>query len=343
MKSVQELLEDTAAGTNTIEEDDWPRVRKEILERLETICDSEFPPPPPSPEDQSPEPSQSQAQEGFPSSPILKNNSSLLTSSGDKENAPPPIADSRFAHPSALELVATTKSSIRSILTEEFPTTPPYTIQRLTELILQPKQHYRFLPPYLQALLRVVSVSSTASVFPLTHQAIASTSIINGMLETTLGSDESLGGALLSPIPWLTNTTPSPTAVDSPHSPIHSLIGSNADVQLQSESTEMIEGPNGTGTIETVSVVGSNTSTSATVSPSSQHLHAITGGDSPESAALTSDDEMPHARGPDEIGVEDTGPDTGIGGVAGILASSGKEAEKTEEGDSEMDVDTDSK
>lgn len=86
----------------------------------------------------------------------------------------------------------------------------------------------------------------------------------NGVAERdSLGSDESLGGALLTPIPWLGSNgnvlTPSTAAP-------------GADGELHSESTETIDGPHGAGSIETVSVtvngIASTTNTSAYTSSS---------------------------------------------------------------------------
>jgi hypothetical protein len=163
-----------------------------------------------------------------------------------------------------------------------------------------------------------------------------------------LGSDESLGGALLTPIPWL--------------SPIRDLQAqrvaqANNDRELQRESTEIVDGPNGAGRIETVSVVNgvmttvyshaplpSQTSSSASPQQSAHSTEqtlraegAVTQGEllrqeqeagvvpvSPRRLRMTEeemrimdadeqdeddeDDEKPHARGPEEIGMEDTGP-----------------------------------
>ena len=69
-------------------------------------------------------------------------------------------------------------------------------MQRLLELVAAPRTHYRHLPKFLRAVERVVSVSSSTAAFPLADGAAAG--FTNG-----LGSDESLGGALLTPIPWL--------------------------------------------------------------------------------------------------------------------------------------------
>ena len=112
--------------------------------------------------------------------------------------------------PSALQLLLdSTKSTLRSL----FSTKPPHTIQRLAELIIRPNKHYKTLPAYLRAVDRVVSVTSSADIFPLKTHASGdqSNGILNGadsgpmFSEHALGSDESLGGALLTPIPWLSN------------------------------------------------------------------------------------------------------------------------------------------
>lgn len=111
-------------------------------------------------------------------------------------------------------------NSIRSAIQSFFMEKPPHTIQRLAELILRPTAHYKTLPAYLRAVDRVVSVTSAADVFPFNPPANTS-SQPNGLMHPTnsagtylapdyasgLGSDESLGGALLTPIPWLSNTS----------------------------------------------------------------------------------------------------------------------------------------
>jgi PPP4R2 len=118
------------------------------------------------------------------------------------DGLPPPLAS----------LLASAKSTLR----HNFGTKPPHTIQRLAELILRPTHHYRTLPAYLRALDRVVSVSSSADTFPLPQAGYLGdgnqpNGVANGtrsgfmMMDNSLGSDESLGGALLTPIPWLTN------------------------------------------------------------------------------------------------------------------------------------------
>lgn len=102
--------------------------------------------------------------------------------------------------------------SIKSTLRSLFGSKPPHTIQRLAELILYPNAHYRTLPAYLRAIDRVISVTTSAEVFPLQMQVSANqpNGVTNGGASSLLfdyapGSDESLDGALLTPIPWLSN------------------------------------------------------------------------------------------------------------------------------------------
>jgi len=92
------------------------------------------------------------------------------------------------------------------------------------------------------------------SDFPLPQLQLSSNGgfLTNGEVPTNgtaerdgLESDESLGGALLTPIPWLRrDNSMADTTVNS----------AAQDGELRSESSETIEGPNGAGKIETVSV-----------------------------------------------------------------------------------------
>jgi hypothetical protein len=283
--------------------------------------------------------------------------SSQESLSGDKENAAPktptrpPVPG--FASTESQRLppeTITFYSSIRNVLSTNFPNGAPHTIQRLAELVLEPKRRYRYLSSYLRALDRVVSVSSSNTIFPLPQAVLpTATGLLNGTTtnstQASLGSDESLGGALLTPIPWLQNR------------------GQN---ELVSESTEMVDGPNGTGRIETVTVAmlsgangasGTNGAPQAT-SPTNSNGPSQIASSHPDGETLPStgpvtqgeilrqeqeagivlnnphsltanltrvpvgetegagtvmdtvegEEEQPHARGPELIGMEDTGP-----------------------------------
>ncbi|KAL6236197.1 hypothetical protein BDW75DRAFT_229649 [Aspergillus navahoensis] len=196
--------------------------------------------------------------------------------------------------------------SIQSTLRSLFSSKPPHTIQRLAELILRPNAHYRTLPAYLRALDRVVSVTSSADVFPFPMQSGAATAQPNGSLngaQTTfslpddaLGSDEALGGALLTPIPWLSNSS-------SP-------------------------GPEGTGvnevSIATTSSTLQNQLLTQPADPTTQQ--DVNGGGNILEGEMTTEptEEVPHARGPSVLGVRDMGLQDGKGIEMTLL---GKETE----------------
>jgi hypothetical protein len=247
------------------------------------------------------------------------------TQSTNKENITPAQTSSAPSarndpQPQILDLL----SSIKQTLTTYFSQYPPHTIQRLAELILSPKQHYRSLPSYLHAVDRVVHVTSPANIYPLpaaVPDAAGAKILSNGLgvapetiswgtstqVSPTLGSDESLGGALLTPIPWLR-----PAAVK------------DFEGEVKTESKETIDGPNGAGSIETVSVSvnGISSTTLAHLPDGNDNNGAVTQGELlvleraagvvPESTSRlnneSEEEEFPHARGPEEIGMEDMGP-----------------------------------
>ncbi|KAK3615554.1 hypothetical protein LTR56_025213 [Elasticomyces elasticus] len=149
------------------------------------------------------------------------------------------------------DLLSSFQSSMRT-LERDFAHSPPYAIQRLAELVLYPKKYYRYVPAYLCVLDRTVSFTSPYSDFPLSTLTASGNGgfLANGSTTSIteregLGSDESLGGALLTSIPWL-------RATGAP------LVGGAADEshdgELHSERTETIEGPRCAGSVETVSV-----------------------------------------------------------------------------------------
>lgn len=177
------------------------------------------------------------------------------------------------------ELLSMYQTSTR-ILQYDFAESPPYTIQRLAELVLRPNKHYRFLPAYLRALDRVVSVTSPVSDFPLPslHAPLNGGFLTNGDTQVNgiseregLGSDEALGGALLTPIPWLMNQA----NVLTPRT----ASEGRTQGELHSESTETIDGPHGVGSIETVSVTLNgihSMSTGSSTQPSSSPIASPT-------------------------------------------------------------------
>lgn len=315
---------------------------------------------------------------------------SQVTTGTNKENAtpmmpPPPRTSSRNALSSNAaparpnsdplesypDLAASYQSSIH-ILKTSFGTNPPYTIQRLAELVLDPKRHYRFLPPYLNALDRIVSVSSPTTAFPLPQQVVT-----NGILQTngdeekfnSTSGDEGLGGALLTPIPWLRSQH---AHVDTPHP--------SAGV-----THETVEEANGVNNVETHAVTSNGIPTSPNTVNGHQEMNgqmtteqelreqgAVTQGEllrqeqeagvvpvtqitarrplgGMRSSAVgpeldveeLENEEAPHARGPDEIGMEDLGPQEGALGAGHPLnleAALGRSPEPEPRSQAQMDT-----
>ncbi|ORX91504.1 hypothetical protein K493DRAFT_339324 [Basidiobolus meristosporus CBS 931.73] len=72
---------------------------------------------------------------------------------------------------------------------EAFKSDPPFTVQRLCELIAYPKEHHKSLPKYMRALEKVVTVTSTYADFPL---------VANGDVDVTKNPPEEASGELVS-------------------------------------------------------------------------------------------------------------------------------------------------
>ncbi|KAF4592049.1 protein phosphatase 4 core regulatory subunit R2 [Ophiocordyceps camponoti-floridani] len=223
-----EVLAAIAAGEKP-ESGSWPGLLAEMLARLDEISHEAFP---------IPKFGRSRSFQGV----------SDPDEQGDETRLPPQIA-------AQLARVKTQLS--------KFPTEPPHTVQRLAELLLSPRAHYKALASYLHAVDRVVHVTSDTAVYPLpppVPDMAALRAVVNGeegfaagvawskattsssVSVATLGSDEALGGALLTPVPWLTRS-PEASTGGSP-------VGNSA-ARIHSEGSETIEGPNGMGRVET--------------------------------------------------------------------------------------------
>jgi hypothetical protein len=210
-----------------------------------------------------------------------------------------------------------------------FSEKPPHTIQRFAELVLCPTKHYKTLPAWLRAVDRVVSVSSTADIFPLPHAqplpgSVIDSTVTNGLVngvgsgtggggilwtnsdsrngyDAGLGSDESLGGALLTPIPWLKNgvNNSSSTDMSSPRSdPLGDQIEADGNPMVPEREDgavtqgELIRQEQEAGIVPVNQTMGSRSSNM--------------GGEA-EDGELDDSESMPHARGPDIVGAADIG------------------------------------
>ncbi|KAF1825381.1 uncharacterized protein K489DRAFT_399582 [Dissoconium aciculare CBS 342.82] len=243
----------------------------------------------------------------------------------------------------------------RRTLEDDFSRQPPYTVQRLAEMILRPHQYYRHLPAYLRALDRVVSVSSSSAEFPLPAHILPSSSgfltngevppIMNGTLAERegLGSDESLGGALLTPIPWLqrhpsgdtlnplwhgdadaresdetpngadTTSSPDDQQFTPPSSPVSAQAAADHALREQGGVTqgELLRQEQQAGIVP-IAQSQPLPLQQAVHRPLLSHATAVHASVESASATRTTTtgdlDEIPHARGPEIIGMEDTGP-----------------------------------
>ncbi|KAG6139928.1 hypothetical protein E4U12_006959 [Claviceps purpurea] len=279
----------------------WPELRAHILARLDKIAHNDFSipkltplPSPPSPprtttttianttvNTETTNSFSSKEDRRPPSSPSSPSEQPSSIQEANKDNAPAEntaaAAAAAAAEHEIRDSIAPTELprqfnnmlvAIRKHI-EMFDKNPPNTIQRLAELILQPKAHYRNLAPYLHALNRVVRVTSGANIYPLPPATFdpsrlrlngdaaqdgdaAAQSVAWSNPTLALGTDEDLGGALLTPIPWLTRRSLSPEGDnDRGTTP---TVSARSGAQIHSEATETIDGPNGVGRIETVSV-----------------------------------------------------------------------------------------
>lgn len=95
---------------------------------------------------------------------------------------------------------------------EKFPEDPPFTIQRIAELLLKPRNYYTERDPqkFLFALERSLSVQSTQKEYP-ENDLKTELKNVNGVSRG--GNDETDGasGIVLTPINWVVDTgTPPP-------------------------------------------------------------------------------------------------------------------------------------
>ncbi|PYH91493.1 hypothetical protein BO71DRAFT_359366 [Aspergillus ellipticus CBS 707.79] len=322
----EESLEVVANG-GSMDFEKWPSMVEPLLERLEHIVYNVFAMPqvpPGSPSHQQP--------------PSTTTTSNPLTN--DKDTTPPPPATTTSSDPTSagepspplpepLHLLLTTiKTTLRSL----FSTKPPHTIQRLAELILRPTAHYHTLPAYLRAMDRVICVTSSADIFPL-QTARAPThpngAIVNGaepafmFPDHTPGSDESLGGALLTPIPWLSNVASSPEGEGG---------------AVVSDTVFPVQAADGAGGLSAHAHAHAHEQTGL-VHPATGDAVIANGsegaaGSSPPPADA---EDIPHARGPSVVGVEDLGLQDGKG-VEMDLSNAESEAKSAADGDGDISL-----
>ncbi|EFQ98668.1 hypothetical protein MGYG_01689 [Nannizzia gypsea CBS 118893] len=355
--SLDEEILELVAKNGQMDYERWPALLEPLLERLDHIVHNEF---------RIPQIPAYASFETIQTLPLMSQSQPASESlpNSNKENAPPSLAQSpqrppvpSFSSQASASIdripdsqnsqllsnglpppLITELSAIKSTLRSYFSQKPPHTIQRLAELILRPTKNYKTLPAYLRAVDRVVSVSSGADIFPLPVSLPADnlldSSLANGVNGSTstafmlndnsLGSDESLGGALLTPIPWLNNSTPSSDDDD-----IMQEVGG----QTRAENL-----PNSNQETQHMGNVNQGQDTPASrVDAETDAPHVL----DPEN------EEVPHARGPDVLGVQDLGLQNGKGVTMSLArtspppGSSGESVPATQDASADKTIDED--
>lgn len=378
-------------STDVVNSAKWPAMVEPLLERLQHITHREFPTPrpytniTPHPRPVSPIQDREEASEQTgeqpqpdgpsaagpvsqsPATPVrslppvpLFPNSSATTTSHIPDSLPPsqtspPLSSLETLPTPLLQLLESITSTIRYT----FPNNPPHTIQRLAELTLYPTKHYKTLPAWLRAVDRIVNVSSSAGIFPLSEappllvNGVNGDSTAGGILyksdsqsssnsydKDSLGSDESLGGALLTPIPWLRNTNPDhdeeskserEAEDDGLGDPIE--LGSEVresrnsnDAMTASGQADPLVPEREDGAVTQGELIRMEQEAGVVPVAVSRPTHTIEGEESNEET----DDAVPHARGPDLVGAIDMGKVDGkdvqvrIGSPPGLAAEEGK-------------------
>ncbi|KIV82738.1 hypothetical protein PV11_04823 [Exophiala sideris] len=345
---------EVVANHGEMDYEKWPAIIEPLLQRLNQIVYTEFPMPRPYPSiNRQPSlssPTQTQATSNRDSNPTaqapstpVRNlppvppfpNSSATSTSHVPDSLPPsqdPAVDSINELPALLLQML---NSVTQTLASAFSERPPHTIQRLAELVLYPTKHYKTLPAWLRALDRVVRVSSSADIFPLSDTPPMVNGVNgdggggilwnndntrNGYDNNSLGSDESLGGALLTPIPWLRNglggvegSSEESGHPGSDHSASTDSLGEPLILPEHSGSGgEHLVPERADGGVTQGELM--RMEQEAGVIPLSQSSHEGSGAVSRTMAgaeeALYMDEEgdlVPHARGPDVVGSVDMG------------------------------------
>ncbi|KAJ5125532.1 Protein phosphatase 4 core regulatory subunit R2 [Penicillium atrosanguineum] len=341
--SLDEEALQTVANGGSMDLEKWTGMVDPLLERLENIVYNVFPMPKVPPgsynHEEFQQPSQTSETTTVPPESSNKEN----TAPGGPQTPPaptdslPPTERVPDSQPQSTQQpndslpppLALLLSSIESAIQTFFLSKPPHTIQRFAELILNPTAHYRTLPAYLRAVDRVVSVTSGIDVFPssilenatpsgqsngLAHPTNNASTYLTPDYATGLGSDESLGGALLTPIPWLTNA---------------SFEGEEASTlddeqAVPTQPQEMESGDNN---------IATTTTTTTTFTDIEEAAHRA-GQRNSTSPPAESPDEIPHARGPALLGVQDMGLQDG----KGVEVNLGDQTAQTAIGDGASDA-----
>jgi hypothetical protein len=213
---------------------------------------------------------------------------------------------------------------------------------------MYPKRHYTRLSSYLNALDRVTSVSSNSSIYPLSVSDILGTRLTNGTDDlsphTPTRMDDNMGGALLTPIPWLihgarrSRTTSLNSEPDHTTNGISEINGHKDDGDTSMTVDEELREEGGITQGELLRQEQESGEHPAAIGTFANRDHIIAGSNAVQNAevheelqmALDNEDEdykHSHAGGPTDIGAEDIGTQqksVGVGQVLDMEAAVGR-------------------
>ncbi|KAL5529696.1 hypothetical protein ACEPAG_5681 [Sanghuangporus baumii] len=115
----------------------------------------------------------------------------------------------------------------------EFEGNPPFTIQRLCELAVRPRQHFKYVGKYLRAVERALLVTSTIDAFPVVSAEENDASSSPFM---SIGSLREATTPLFSPIPFLHEDARRSRSRSPPMSPLN--LSTNAPTRPLSPSAD---------------------------------------------------------------------------------------------------------
>ncbi|KAJ7285705.1 PPP4R2-domain-containing protein [Mycena rebaudengoi] len=124
-------------------------------------------------------------------------------------------------------------------LLDQFDSNPPFTIQRVCELCLYPKQHYSSVGKYLRAVEKALLVTSTWDSFPPLTEKERDTTV---RTMASIGSTSAPATPLFSPIPFLHDDARRSKSRSPPPSPlILANIGESHPDPLETKALGLVD------------------------------------------------------------------------------------------------------
>ncbi|KAL5532665.1 hypothetical protein ACEPAF_4439 [Sanghuangporus sanghuang] len=239
-----QILETLASSDYVLQ--DWNKLRDTIKYKLKENIASYMsdppppPPPPPEPMVVAPEPPSASPQSA---STVATLSPGVLPTTGAKFPPFPKREENQFirnefnsfGRAKAVLSEEEAKEMYEGIckLLYEFEGSPPFTIQRLCELAVRPRQHFKYAGKYLRAVERALLVTSTIEAFPVISAEENDASSSPFM---SIGSLREATTPLFSPIPFLHADARRSRSRSPPMSPLN--LSTNAPARPLSPSAD---------------------------------------------------------------------------------------------------------